>query len=328
MIGSFGSTRFLVLVPGLHEGAGARGLRPRTPVRTRLKRRDVGLAARPASSIARTKFPTISNADRHSHPRSVRSRCKHRANQVALSLSPTLGSVMLCAMPRRSRQLDLELREAPRWGGRRAGAGRKRGANPRDSHRTRPTLSARFPCHVTLKVRRGLPSLRTVRLVRELERSLAAACERGRFRVAHYSIQHDHVHLIVEAAGKHALACGMKSIAARVARAANRIFQRRGPVLADRYHRHTLRTPREVRSAIAYVLLNARRHLVKIQRRAPPARVDPASSGRWFAGWIRRIQPASSTDPPPISAPRTWLLALGWRRHGLIDPSEVPGPPS
>jgi REP element-mobilizing transposase RayT len=159
-------------------------------------------------------------------------------------------------------------------------------------------------------------------LVRELERSFAAACERGRFRLAHYSIQDDHVHLIVEATGKRALACGMKSIAARVARAANRIFRRRGPVLADRYHRHTLRTPREVRNAIAYVLLNARRHLVKRGHRPPVAACDPASSGRWFTGWIQRIQPVSS---PPVAPPRTWLLRLGWRRHGLIDPSEIPG---
>lgn len=168
-----------------------------------------------------------------------------------------------------------------------------------------------------------MPSLRSRRLVRELELSFAAACEQGRFRLAHYSIQHDHVHLIVEAAGKHALACGMKSLAARIARAVNRIFARTGPVLADRYHRHTLRTPREVRNALAYVLLNARRHLAKTGRRPPKAAIDPASSARWFDGW--RDAPERSHDPPAIAPPRTWLLARGWRRHRLIDPAEVPG---
>jgi REP element-mobilizing transposase RayT len=198
------------------------------------------------------------------------------------------------------------------------------GPDARNAHRTRAPLAARFPCHVTLKVRRGLPSLRSVRLVRELERSLTAACERGRFRLVHYSIQPDHVHLIVEAAGKQELACGMKSVAARVARAANRIFSRRGPVLADRYHRHILRTPSEVRRALAYVLLNARRHLAKLGRRVPrEAAIDPASSGRWFAGWIRGTQLASG--PPSVATPRTWLLSIGWRRHGLIDPAEIPG---
>jgi len=228
-------------------------------------------------------------------------------------------------MARRIRQLDLDLRETPHWGGRRAGAGRKCGPSPRHSRRARAQLAARFPCHVTLKVRRGLPSLRTVRLVRELERSFAAACDRGRFRLVHYSIQNDHVHLIVEATSARDLACGMKSIGARVARAVNRIFRRRGPVLADRFHLHVLRTPREVRNALAYVLLNARRHLAKRGRRLLAAAVDPASSGRWFAGWARRAHSEPPDISAPIAQPHTWLLHLGWRRHGLISPTEVPG---
>ena len=110
---------------------------------------------------------------------------------------------------------SLDLRERARWGGRRAGAGRKCGPSPRHAHRARAPLAACFPCHVTLKVRRGLPSLRTVKLVRELERSFAAACERGRFRLVHYSIQNDHLHAIVEATSERDLASGMKSIGAR-----------------------------------------------------------------------------------------------------------------
>ena len=224
---------------------------------------------------------------------------------------------------KRGRQLELELRESLGWGGRRAGAGRKCGLNPRDPHRARAPLAARFPCHVTLKVKRGLPSLRCVRFVREWERTLMGACERGRFRVAHYSVQNDHVHLIVEATSQHDLACGMKSIGSRLARAVNRVFCRRGRVLADRYHLHVLRTPREVRSALAYVLLNARRHLAKLGRRLPQTPVlDPASSARWFGGWTRTHR---GSDPPAVAVAHTWLLCIGWRRHGLIDVAEVPG---
>ena len=229
-------------------------------------------------------------------------------------------------MKKEHKQLSLELREISRWGGRRVGAGRKRGANGRDPHRTRPALAARFPCHVTLKIRRDIPSLRSVKLVREWERSLEAACERGRFRVAHYSIQPDHVHLIVEAVSKADLASGMKAIGARLARAVNRIFQIRGPVLADRYHLHILRTAREVRNAIAYVLLNARRHLAKLGRRLPTEpTLDPASSSRWFDGWVRRAGAALPPGPPAVAPARTWLLRIGWRRHGLVSPIEVPG---
>jgi hypothetical protein len=167
-------------------------------------------------------------------------------------------------------------------------------------------------------------------MVREFQRSLAEASERGSFRVAHYSLQGDHAHLIVETRSREALARGMNSIGARLAHAVNRVAGRRGKVLDGRYHARVLGTPREVRRALAYVLLNARRHLQKRGRRAIPANrapFDPASSARWFDGW--RPDAASrrpeADGSPEVARPRTWLLRIGWRRHGLLDPGEVPG---
>ena len=193
-------------------------------------------------------------------------------------------------------------------------------------HRSREGFSARQACHATLKMRPEVPSLRSVRLVRELERSFAKARERGDFRLVHYALQGDHAHLIVEAKDPESLGRGMKALGARLARAVNRVYQRKGPVLADRYHLRVLSTPKEVRSALAYVLLNARRHASKASR---GLRCDPASSGRWFDGW-RRHPEASPLHArllsPPVAKARSWLLRVGWRRHGLIDPLEVPGP--
>jgi REP element-mobilizing transposase RayT len=227
-------------------------------------------------------------------------------------------------MKSRTRQLALDLAEAPRWGGRRAGAGRKPGPRRRDPRRLRAPLAARHPCHVTFRVHRDVPSLRTRRLVGELERSWREVRERTRFRIVHYSVQGNHVHLLVEATSARDLACGLKSVVARFARAVNQVFQRAGQVLADRCHVHVLKTPREVRSAIAYVLLNARRHLAKAGRALPRlVSIDPASSGRWFDGW--RGTPSAAADSPAVAEPRSWLLRLGWRRRGLIDPREVPG---
>jgi REP element-mobilizing transposase RayT len=185
---------------------------------------------------------------------------------------------------------------------------------------------------VTLRVRPGVPSLRGGVLVHEWRRSLAEASERGDFRVAHYSLQGDHAHLIVEAHGKDALARGMMSIGARLARAVNRVGQRSGPVLDGRYHHRSLRSPREVRRALAYVLLNARRHLAKSRgvSRSATAHLDGASSARWFDGWrskaVSRFPGAIGT--PEVARPRTWLLRVGWRRHGLVDPAEIPGAPA
>jgi REP element-mobilizing transposase RayT len=169
-----------------------------------------------------------------------------------------------------------------------------------------------------------------VAVVRAFRRSLARACERGDFRVAHYSLQGDHAHLIVEAKSRRALANGMKSIGARLARAVNRVAGRQGPVLDGRYHGRVLGTPREVRRALAYVLLNARRHLQKRRRSAIAAsqvRFDPASSASGFDGWrpeVARLLPEAHASPE-VARPRTWLLRVGWRRHGLLDPGEVLG---
>ena len=114
----------------------------------------------------------------------------------------------------------------------------------------------------------------------------------------------------------------MKSIAARVARAVNRVLRRSGKVLRDRYHLHVLKTPLEVRRALAYELSNARKHLGA--RALKAGRVDPASSGPWFGGW-REGAVALARGPAPVARALTWLLRVGWRRHGLIDPAGTPG---
>ena len=105
----------------------------------------------------------------------------------------------------------------------------------------------------------------------------------------------------------------------------NRVFGRSGPVLFGRYHLRVLRTPREVRRALAYVLLNARKHWRQRNGIAPPVVLDIASSGAWFDGW-KRPPPASETPVlRAVARPRSYLLNKGWRRHGLVDPAEVPG---
>src|SRR5262245_65588087 len=161
-------------------------------------------------------------------------------------------------------------------------------------------------------------------------------------RLVHYSLQADHAHLIVEADDPDALGRGMKSLAASFAFAVNRALGRRtGKVLADRYHLRRLTCPKQVRNAIAYVLMNARRHAAKhiawlrsrgVEVASLPNRgtIDGASSARWFPGWrhdvaIDRAPPPRLGRAPAVAFPRTWLLGAGWHKHGLLDPNEIPG---
>jgi hypothetical protein len=157
-------------------------------------------------------------------------------------------------------------------------------------------------------------------------RSSLAAAHKAAFRVVHFSVQSDHVHLIVEGDEPVALVRGLQGLAARCAKAVNRAVRRRGSVWTSRYHGHSLRTPTEARRGFVYVLLNFRKHL-----RARPG-VDPRSSGPWFSGWRRRGSAAAETNPEPlgacpVAAPRTWLATVGWRRAGgAIAPDERPSP--
>ena len=222
-------------------------------------------------------------------------------------------------MSRRRRTFRQQELEFKPWGGARKGAGRKRSSpRARVPHCERPGHDARHPLHVTLRVCEGLPSLRGHLVRARILRAFEVGRDRLGLRLNHFSLQSNHVHLIVEAEDRRALSRGMKGIAVRVARTMNRLWRRKGSVFSDRFHARPLRTPREVRSALVYVLQNARHHGLRLMG------VDPYSSGPWFDGWRQGIVLAG--DGPGTRA-RTWLLREGWRRHGLIGIQESPGGP-
>jgi len=123
------------------------------------------------------------------------------------------------------------------------------------------------------------------------------------------------LHLLIEADEPTAFERGVRGLMIRVAKALNRILGRRGRVWGDRYHARLLRTPREVRNALIYVLANWKKH-------EPGAHgFDPRSSAAWFDGW-KATPPLAATRP--VARARTWLASVGWRRRGLIDVDESP----
>lgn len=151
------------------------------------------------------------------------------------------------------------------------------------------------------------------------------------FRVVHFSVQWDHVHLIVEASDKQTLSSGIRSVVIRIARAVNALAMRRGRVWADRFHDRELTSPRQVRNALVYVLANFRKHA----KRPPPAGVDAFSSAARFDGFrdVQKSEALPRAGPPfhqglerhvDVSRPKEWLTRTGWRRAGLIGLDEAP----
>jgi len=215
------------------------------------------------------------------------------------------------------------------WGGRRKGAGRKR-TTPRANvpHRARPRHRAAHPVHVTM--RSLFRPLRNEFVFPTVAIALAAATRRRveTFRIVHFSVQRDHLHLIVEARDQRALSAGLQSVAIRVARAVNQLVSRRGRFWADRWHGRALTSPRAVRNALVYVLANFRKHAVA--RLAPG--IDPFSSAVRFDGF-RDTAPSQPRAGPlhraisrwvVVSTSQTWLARTGWRRAGLLRLDESP----
>ena len=196
-----------------------------------------------------------------------------------------------------------ELAFRPGRGGRRPRAGRKARdpRRPDRHHWIRPFHDARTPVHVTARVVDGLPNLRRPAVVRALEDAFRRRVAHPKARVVHYSIQANHVHLIVEAEDRVRLFRGLQGLFISLARTINRAVGRRGQVFAIRYHTHILATPTETRRALRYVLRNATKHTHVAGVR------DPASSAPWFAN-------PAHPHPPPVAAPGTWLLRIGWTR--------------
>ena len=216
----------------------------------------------------------------------------------------------------RSRQRELSFPNG--WGGKRKGAGRPSRRSTANHHK-RPAHHRWQPVHVTLRVVRPLPSLRRQSIFAAIRRALPRTA-RSWFRLLHFSVQDDHLHLIVEANDRQSLSRGMAGVAIRMARAVNRTIQRRGPVWSCRYHARALTTPREVRNAIIYVIFNIRKH-------APGTHgLDACSSAQWLEGW--ETPPAGppflELESPPVRRPETWLARTGWKRLGLIRCCEAP----
>jgi REP element-mobilizing transposase RayT len=211
---------------------------------------------------------------------------------------------------------------ASRRGGKREGAGRKPkvAGRPGLPYRPREIHGKSDPEHVTMKVVKGVRNLRSKDVCKVIFKYFRDRAKKAKpaFRVIHFSVQWNHLHLIAEADDDDAFSDGMRSLAISLAKRVNHATGRRGRVFADRFHSRALTSPREVRNCILYVLQNAAHH----GQAQPRDRLDRPSSAFWSDVWI--------TPPPkldldsPVHDPTVWLLTTGWLEHGRLARHEVP----
>jgi REP element-mobilizing transposase RayT len=225
-------------------------------------------------------------------------------------------------------------------GGRRDNAGRKP-TGDFASHAVRPEINLRHPQHVTLRAVAEVGWLRRLDIYAAVRHALRTVLPRAEeFRIVHLSVQNTHIHLLVEASDRHALANGMRAFQISAAKKVNAVYtrrrrldrRRRGRVFADRYYTEDISSVRQVRNTLSYVLNNWRRHRDDAGAYSLfEGRLDPYASGLAFRGW-REVVPEEQRsllrdfEPLEVSEPRTWFLRTGWTKATSISMYETPGP--
>jgi len=223
-------------------------------------------------------------------------------------------------------------------GGKRRGAGRPpKGKRAGAPHRKRPFLHARYPVHIVLRVIAAVGNLRRRCVYQAIREATLTTARREGFRIVHLSVQRTHIHLIVEADDKRALASGMQGFQISAAKHLNAAIskgkpgpRRRGTVFPDRYYAEIITSPRQARHTLAYVMLNFRKHREDQAEPVSSWKLDWFSSAILFPGWVEYGDEAflwrgpPTYDPLIVHQPRTWLLREGWRKAGTISCYEVP----
>jgi REP element-mobilizing transposase RayT len=223
-------------------------------------------------------------------------------------------------------------------GGKRRGAGRPpKGTRAGAPHKERPFLHPRYPVHVTLRAIAAVGNLRRRCVYQAIRWATLTTARRDDFRIVHLSIQRNHVHLLVEADNKRALAAGMQGLQISAAKHLNAAIskgssgpRRRGTVFPDRYHAEIITSPTQARHALSYILNNFRKH--REDQTAPTStwKLDWFSSAVAFPGWAEYGDAAflwrgpPNYDPLITYQPRTWLLREGWKKTGKISYRDVP----
>ncbi|HET9957578.1 MAG TPA: transposase [Polyangiaceae bacterium] len=197
-------------------------------------------------------------------------------------------------------------------------------------------MNREHPRHVTLSV--AIRSLRTQRVFAVVCGVIRAVNRlRGNeFRIVEFSVQSNHIHLMVEADNDAALSHGMQALTIRLVRRINRLLGRRGSLFTDRFHDRSLKTARAVRQVLAYIFANFRKHGTVEALRG--FSLDPFSSAPFFDGFCAAdfdsvfsspvgFGPSGMSGRPPPDASSTRgnvqgqsrFLRGGWKREGLLS---------
>ena len=139
------------------------------------------------------------------------------------------------------------------------GAGRPAKHDRGIRHIARDEFNRLTVLHLTVKIDRAKAGLKNKQTLKLLWHAIKKARLKG-LKIIHYTLEFDHIHLLVEADNKAIVGTGMQSFGISLSKGINKIKGLSGQVFKTRYHFRKLKTPTEVKNVIHYILGNSIKH--------------------------------------------------------------------
>lgn len=138
-------------------------------------------------------------------------------------------------------------------------AGRKAIHDRAIRHTERPKFKNARSLHLTIKVRENKADIKSIKLLKALHHAIKRA-RLMKLKIIHYTLEYNHVHLLVEADTHHALHRGMQAFGISFSKAINKTKRLKGTVYKHRYHFRQICSSRELKNVLHYIFHNGIKH--------------------------------------------------------------------
>lgn len=126
-------------------------------------------------------------------------------------------------------------------------------------HISRDRLYRPTSLHLTIKVRENKADIKTKKILKALHHAIKRA-RLKELKIIHYTLEHNHLHLLVEASDNLILHKGMQALGITLSKAINKIKKLKGGVYKHRYHFRKLNSRRELINVLYYIFKNGIKH--------------------------------------------------------------------
>jgi REP element-mobilizing transposase RayT len=126
-------------------------------------------------------------------------------------------------------------------------------------HISREDIKKPTSLHLTIKVRENKADIKNKQILKALHHSIKRA-RMKRLKIVHYTLEYNHIHLLVEAEIKQLVHQGMQAFGISLAKKINTIKRLKGTVYKHRYHLRKINSPRDLKNVLHYIFNNGIHH--------------------------------------------------------------------